>query len=232
MHLLNIRDQIARVGPGECLRATEDRRLIKALGTLVGQKNVELAMRLVAISGLQRLSASELCSVCGFGTKIAERIVAARDLSRTLLASGPVAPHAPAVLGLVPPDMTALDTEILLGFALAGNLRVIASLLLAKGGAAGLGVRPRDVFTPLVRLSAAAVVLLHNHPSGDPTPSGEDIRFTRDIACAGQVLGIDLVDHIILADRGFTSLAAEGLLPHWDDRGRTVDAPSEQGVLS
>jgi DNA repair protein RadC len=218
MHLLNLRDQMARVEPGNHLARTDSAELGRALGALVGPKNAALALKRAGRRGLGRFTAPELAAVCGLGTKTAERIVAARDLGRALTAPAPLAADAPAVLGFVPPDITALETEVMLGFALSPGLRVMASLLLAKGGVAGLCITPRDVFTPLVRLSAAFVVLVHNHPSGDPSASDQDILFTREVARAGHVLGIELVDHIIVAEGGFTSLAAEGFISSTSSR--------------
>jgi DNA repair protein RadC len=218
MHFFNLRDQMARVEPGNHLALTDSAELRRALGALVGPKNAALALKRTGGRGLGRFTASELAAVCGFTKQTAERIVAARDFGRALNAPAPIAADAPAVLGFVPPDITALETEVMLGFALSPGLRVMASLLLAKGGVAGLSVTPRDIFTPLVRLSASAVVLVHNHPSGEPCASDQDIRFTREVVRAGHVLGIELIDHIIVAEGGFTSLATEGFIPSAGDR--------------
>jgi DNA repair protein RadC len=218
MFLLNLRDQMARIEPGNHLARTDGAELTHALGALVGPKNAAVVLKRVGRLGLERFTAPEVASVSGLNKQTVERIVAARDLGRLLKATVPIAADVPAVLGFVPPDITALETEVMLGFALSPSLRVMASLLLAKGGVAGLSVTPRDIFTPLVRLSAASVVLVHNHPSGAVRPSDADIRFTRQVALAGRVLGIELVDHIIVAEGGFTSLASEGLIPCWDSQ--------------
>lgn len=71
---------------------------------------------------------------------------------------------------------------------------------------------PREVFTAAVRRSAASVIFLHNHPSGDPTPSDQDIRTTRRLREAGDFLGIEVLDHIVIGDGQFISMAAEGML--------------------
>ena len=73
-------------------------------------------------------------------------------------------------------------------------------------------VHPREVFAPAIRESAAAVAFLHNHPSGDPTPSREDRELTRRLAEAGRLMGIPVLDHVIIGEGGFVSLAEEGLL--------------------
>ncbi|MBN2196607.1 MAG: hypothetical protein JW751_27590, partial [Polyangiaceae bacterium] len=165
MHLLNLRDQMARVEPGNHLARTDSAELTRALQALVGPKNAAVALSRAGWRGLGRFSAPELVAVCGFGERTATRIVAARDFARALNAPVPLAAHAPAVLGFVPPDITTLETEVMLGFALTPGLRVMASLLLAKGGVAGLSVTPRDIFTPLVRLTAVGrqAEIAHKH---------------------------------------------------------------------
>jgi DNA repair protein RadC len=74
-------------------------------------------------------------------------------------------------------------------------------------------VHPREIFRQAVRESAAAIVLVHNHPSGDPTPSGEDEAATRQICEAGQIVGIEVVDHVIIGERRYVSFMESGLMP-------------------
>ncbi|MDX1390456.1 MAG: JAB domain-containing protein, partial [Acidobacteriota bacterium] len=71
---------------------------------------------------------------------------------------------------------------------------------------------PREVFRPALRDAAAALVLVHNHPSGDPTPSAEDREVTARLASAGEILGVRVLDHIVVAERGFCSLREQGEL--------------------
>ena len=73
-------------------------------------------------------------------------------------------------------------------------------------------VHPREVFSPAVRESAAAVILVHNHPTGDPAPSREDIEITRRLREAGELMGIRVLDHIIIGDGAFVSFAAQGMM--------------------
>jgi DNA repair protein RadC len=82
----------------------------------------------------------------------------------------------------------------------------------AVGGLNSSGVEPREVFKSAVRQSAAAVILVHNHPSGDPTPSREDVALTRRLLQAGELLGIEILDHLIIGDNKYVSLKAEQLL--------------------
>jgi hypothetical protein len=88
---------------------------------------------------------------------------------------------------------------------------LIDTPLIYQGGQTETAVRLADCFRDAVRASAAAMVLVHNHPSGDPSPSADDVRLTYDAGYAGQLLGIDVLDHIIVAGDGVTSLRADGV---------------------
>ena len=77
----------------------------------------------------------------------------------------------------------------------------------ARGSVAAVEVHPREVFRPLVRMAAAGGVLAHNHPSGDPTPSTDDIALTRRLREVGNLLGIPIIDHVVIGDRSFRSIA-------------------------
>jgi len=91
---------------------------------------------------------------------------------------------------------------------------MVASATLASsvGSLSASIVHPREVFGPAVVRRAAGVIVAHNHPSGDPEPSPEDIAVTRRLADAGTLLGIELLDHVVVAERGFVSLKARGHL--------------------
>ena len=90
--------------------------------------------------------------------------------------------------------------------------RVIRALLLTSGGSTSAPVEPRDVFREATAGRASAIVLFHNHPSGDPTPSPDDIRLTASMMRAGHVMGIDVVDHLVLADNRYFSFRESGAL--------------------
>ena len=77
----------------------------------------------------------------------------------------------------------------------------------SRGTAIGVEVHPREVFRPLIRMAAAGGVLAHNHPSGDPTPSSEDLELTRRMREVGQLLGIPIIDHVVVAQNGYRSIA-------------------------
>lgn len=104
--------------------------------------------------------------------------------------------------------------EMMLAVALDGRNNFLAEIEIATGGAHGLAVRPRDVLRPVLRVGVSAFILLHNHPSGDPTPSKNDVALTALVAECARAVDLPMVDHIIIGGRGggFVSLLALGVL--------------------
>jgi DNA repair protein RadC len=107
-----------------------------------------------------------------------------------------------------------LVREVMLAVALDGRNHFLAEIEIATGGVHSVAVSPRDVLRPILRCGASSFVLLHNHPSGDPTPSQRDIEFTRMIASCADAIELPFVDHVVVGARGggFTSLLALGVL--------------------
>jgi DNA repair protein RadC len=102
--------------------------------------------------------------------------------------------------------------EYFLTLLLDGKNRIIRRVQISEGSLNQSIVHPREVFSPAVKESAAAVILVHNHPSGDPSPSSEDIAITRRLREAGDIMGIKVLDHIIVGDGEFMSFVERGLL--------------------
>jgi DNA repair protein RadC len=98
--------------------------------------------------------------------------------------------------------LAGLTTEVVLAIAVDGRNRFLAEVELAKGGTHGAALLPADVFRPLIRSGASAFILLHNHPSGDASPSAEDVEMTRAVATVGDIIGLPLLDHVIVGARG------------------------------
>jgi DNA repair protein RadC len=96
---------------------------------------------------------------------------------------------------------------------LDGRHRVLGFSRVSEGTLTASLVHPREVYAPALYACAAAVVAVHNHPSGDPTPSTEDREVTRRLADAGKLIGVPLLDHVVVADRGWSSLSDLGALP-------------------
>jgi DNA repair protein RadC len=179
------------------------------------QSAIELAAILLrssgGILGLSQASAVELCAIDGIGEALATRIVASFQLGRRALEAG--LPNASVVRG--PEEvynrlrgrLGALTQEIFMVLALDVRGRVIDEIEVARGTLAGVEVHPREVFRPLIRRSAFACVVAHNHPSGDPTPSAEDYQLSERLQAVGRLVGIELLDHVVIASGGYCSMA-------------------------
>ena len=132
--------------------------------------------------------------------------------------------HQPAdIAAYLGPEMAYLPQEQLRVVLLDRRGRLIDAPLVYQGGQSETAVRLADCFREAVRRSAAAIVLVHSHPSGDPSASPEDVQLTHDAGRAGYLHGIEVLDHVILAHDGFVSLRAEGLYRPPDD---SVSAPA------
>jgi len=174
---------------------------------------------LARCGGLDRLEsapACEMAAVPGVGPAKAASLVAAFELGRRCAAS-----HLPEGAALRSPEdvfrrfsaaLRRLDHERFVVVLLDGRHRVLGEETVSRGTLTASLVHPREVFRPALRASAAAVILVHNHPSGDPTPSAEDRSVTERLAEAGEILGVRVLDHVVVAERGFSSLREEGVL--------------------
>lgn len=186
-----------------------------------GTPALALANRLLAelggLRGLARVAPGDLARVSGVGPVRAARIVAAVALGRrSVVRSGParirIAASADAARYLLPRYGTA-DVEQGGVLLLDARHQVLRARVLTRGTADAAPLHPRDVFREATLGGAAAVVLFHNHPSGDPLPSPEDVALTQRMIEAGALMGIAVVDHLILADTTYCSLRDLGRLP-------------------
>ncbi len=184
-----------------------------------GQSTVSLATRLLAenngLAGLARASLADLCAVKGLGIAKSAQIQAAFELGRRLSVA---APHekpkisSPAdASNLVMLDMSRLEQEQLRVLLLDTRNRVLASPTVYQGSLNSSLVRVAELFRDAIRNSCAAIIIIHNHPSGDPTPSPEDVALTRQVVEAGKLLNIDVLDHIVIGQQRFVSLKERGL---------------------
>jgi len=210
------RERLRAVGPG----ALSDAELLALLlGTGTAREGVlDLAARVLASVGglgpLARLAASELASLPGLGPAKASEIVAALELGRRACADpGAERPQilSPAdAAALLGPRMAHLEHERSVVLLLDRRHRVLREAVVGVGGIAHAPMEPREVFAPALREpGVAAVLVAHNHPSGDPAPSPEDHAVTRRLASAAEMLGLEFVDHVIVAARGWSSLRAD-----------------------
>jgi len=186
-------------------------------GVPVGVLAATLLEACGGVSGLARAGTGELVERRGLGVAKGARLAAAVELGRraALAASldAPMRlPDREAVVSWARPRLATLDHEELWVLALDGRHGLRAARRVASGGIHGLHVAPRDPLRISLREAASAIVLVHNHPSGDPAPSDQDVAFTHAAADAARVLGTPLLDHVIVARRRASSLLELGLM--------------------
>ena len=167
------------------------------------------------IGGLGMAEVRELTEIDGIGEAKACSIVAAMELSKRLISDMQSAMRerirdSRQVAELLMEEMMYEKREIFMALNLDAKLRVESKSVISIGNVDSAPVHPREVFGPAIRRGASAVVVAHNHPSGDPTPSPQDIEVTKRLIKASEVIGIKLVDHVIIGNGVFTSLKAEG----------------------
>jgi DNA repair protein RadC len=212
------RERLLQDGPQHLTEA-------ELLGILLGkgtrQKTaIDLARELLdRYESLQKLfsrSPSELMTVKGIGSAKAAILSAAFELVRRIQsrkdADRPLFKRSSDVAGHYLPLMRDLRKEVFKVLLLNRANRFIKEVSISEGTLDASVVHPRDVFREALLEPAAGIILIHNHPSGNPSPSEEDLRITRQLVEAGRLLGIKVYDHIILAGESFRSLADEGLL--------------------
>jgi DNA repair protein RadC len=165
----------------------------------------QLLARFQTLDRLARASLEELCAVKGIGpdkaVTLKSALTLAQRMARELQVDSPVLDTPHRVADLLREENRFYEAEQFQVLLLNTRRRLIRVERIARGTLDTVLVHPRDVFKLAIAANASAVVLAHNHPSGDPTPSEADIRVTRDLIRAGQLLKIDVLDHIILGRR-------------------------------
>jgi len=212
MHL-QLNDSSALWQPGDVLIEDKERLLTESLSTLIGEDRAQELLRRIGPNGLEHMTELEIGASAGVPMHTAEKVVAARNFARTVterhLSKGSTPERLFAAL---PAEFGYLEREVLVGFALTGANRIKATVVLSVGGLAGAALMARDALMPMVRHGAAAFAIAHNHPSGDRTPSREDVLFTNALSRAAAILGMPLIDHLIVGRDGFTSFHEAGLM--------------------
>jgi len=170
----------------------------------------ELVRNAGGVVALSRASPRELALVRGVGTARATRIAAAFELGRRAIESQQrreLVNTAEDIFRICAPRVAGLQQEVFIAIGLDIRNGLLDVVEVARGSVHAVEVHPREVFRPLVRMAAAGGVVVHNHPSGDPTPSPDDIALTRRLREAGMLIGIPIIDHVVIGDRGFRSIA-------------------------
>jgi len=184
---------------GTCIPKPTHRALAAALVKSAG-----------GVAALSRASPRELAMVTGVGAARAARIAAAFELGRRATTSAPrrtLIANADDVYRIIWPRVAGLVQEVFFAIGLDIRNGLIDVVEVGLGSVHAVDVHPREVFRPLLRMAAAAGVLVHNHPTGDPTPSHADIELTRRLRTVGDVIGIPIIDHVVVGAGKFRSIA-------------------------
>jgi DNA repair protein RadC len=199
--------------PPQTAPADDVELLLRIAGPRAHDVGTELA-RAGGLAALASLDPGMAATMLGLGGRSADRVAAALELARRM-ACRAAEPgwrvRSPADVGeRMQPAMRHLEHEELRVLLLNTKNVVLAALPLYRGNLAGSSVRVGEVFRDAVRRQAAAIVVVHNHPSGDPSPSSDDLRITAELSEAGRLLDIELLDHVVVAADGWVSLRAMG----------------------
>jgi DNA repair protein RadC len=184
-----------------------------------GETVIDIAHRLLiehdGLTGLVRADFEDLCRTRGLGEAKASKLKATLELARRISAAQPQdRPQIKSpedVYLLLGSEMSVLDQEQLHVLLLDTKNRVTRNVMVYRGSVNSAQVRVAEVFRDAIRVNAPSIILVHNHPSGDPEPSRADASVTSEIVRAGDLLGVDVVDHIVIGDGRFASLRREGM---------------------
>lgn len=185
-------------------------------GSSAVQVGMDILDQLGDVAGLAQCGIEELCAVPGVGEAKAAQLKAALELGKRALA-GPLTKGAKITSSRdlfthYHPTLRDLRHEVFRVILLDAKHAIMRDATVSEGSLTLSIVHPREVFTLAVKESAAAVIFLHNHPSGDPTPSQEDHVLTARLVSAGEVLGIRVLDHLVIGDGRYVSFADQGWL--------------------
>jgi len=212
------RERLQKFGV-EALSAQEILALILGRG-IAGESVMMTVQRLLSqfgnLKGIASASVEELSQVRGIGLAKASQIKAAFELANRLegyseVGKKPLVKTPDEVVSLVRGRLKGKKKEHFLALLLDTRNQLIKVSEISVGSLDTSIVHPREVFREAISASAASVIFVHNHPSGDPEASEDDIKLTKRLAEAGEIMGIDVLDHIIIGDKEYLSLKSKGL---------------------
>lgn len=215
-------EKCLRIGP-EGLSDAELLSVIIRTGSR-DENSIILAEKILALNyprdgilGLLHLSLPELMQVRGIGKVKGTQLLCVGELSRRIwkrdvLRKMTVFNEPNTIVNYFMEDMRHMEQEQLYVMLLNTKNVLIKDILMSKGTVNASIASPREIFIQALRYQAVSIILVHNHPSGDPTPSQEDCHLTRRVQEAGSLIGIQLMDHIIIGDNSYSSFRKEGML--------------------
>lgn len=215
------REKLAAQGPAALSDAELVAILLRTGNASTGETALDQARQLLSRFGnLRRLcsaSVAEICKVKGIGMAKAAQILSAGEIGRRMMSekieSKQTIQCAAEVFQHFRETLPHRKKEVFVAMLLDTRRRVIRHEKIAEGSLDAAVVHPREAFIPAVRESAAAVIFVHNHPSGDPRPSDRDRDITFRLLEAGRVLGINVLDHVIIGEGRYYSFMEEGIIP-------------------
>ena len=189
----------------------------------VGEQSIDLANRILnlcksetGILGILHLSIKELIQVKGIGKVKAIQIKCIAELSRRISKASArnqlMLTNPETIANYYMEDLRHQEREQLVLLMLNTKNMLIQDMILFQGTVNSSIVSAREIYIEALKYHAVHIILVHNHPSGDPTPSREDILITKQLKDAGNLIGISLIDHIIIGDNKYISLNEEGIL--------------------
>ena len=212
------RERLIRQGP-------QDLSNVELLAILIskgkrGKSAIDLAREIInqfgGIENLKGRSPAEIGEVTGIGTAKAAAILAAIEIGTRIstisIAKGKLLTSPEAVFKHYRLHLGTEKQEHFMVVVLDTGMRLIREYTISKGTLDASLVHPREVFIPAIREHAATIILVHNHPSGSCRPSGDDISITRRLVSAGEIIGINVADHIIITRDSYYSFKESGLL--------------------
>ena len=189
-------------------------RVGSSRGSAIGLAN-ELLKHFGSLKGIAKASVEELSAVSGVGMAKAAQLKAAFELGKRLAVGSeerPLVNRPELAANLIMEEIRYHDKEHFKALLLDTRNRCIATVSVSVGSLNANVAHPREVFKEAVSHSAASIIVAHNHPSGDPTPSEEDKGLTRRLVEAGKIMGIEVLDHVIIGDGCWVSLKEKGMM--------------------
>ncbi|MGD0283283.1 MAG: DNA repair protein RadC [Dissulfurispiraceae bacterium] len=178
--------------------------------------SISLLEAFKSLRSIDAASAVELSSIKGIGSAKTAQIKAAFELGKRLMGEfsdgKPVFSSSHAIHAYFSPRFKNFKKELFIAVLLDTKNRLIREYKISEGTLTGSLIHPREAFKEAVRESAASVIFVHNHPSGDPAPSRDDIAVTGRLKSAGEIIGIQVIDHIIIGDGSYVSLREQGVV--------------------
>ncbi|WP_339059924.1 DNA repair protein RadC [Tepidibacillus marianensis] len=212
------RERFMKVGADQ-ISSTDLLAIILRTGSAnesVIQLSAKILSRFETLQNLYDVSIEELIQIKGIGEAKAIEIKAAIEFGKRIVKATPVEKdtiRSPKdAFSFLGEDMKYLRQEHFIALLLDTKNHILSKETISIGSLNSSIVHPREVFKPAIKKSASSIIVAHNHPSGDPTPSREDIDITKRLVKAGELLGIEVLDHVIIGDERYISLKEKGLI--------------------